>query len=66
MKWQRTNRSRTDYNDAPAQGQKAFDKPARLPAANLLYPSLRAKKYDERARISGRPASPRAGVHPKG
>ncbi len=27
--------------------QKAFDKQARLLAANLLHPSLHAKKFDE-------------------
>ena len=47
MKWQHSDRSEQDYQSAPLRIQKAFDKQARLLAANLLHPSLRAKKYDE-------------------
>ena len=47
MKWQHSNRSEQDYNDAPLKMQKAFDKQARLLAHNLLYPSLHAKKFSE-------------------
>jgi hypothetical protein len=35
------------YDDAPPQVQKAFDKQAKLLANNLRHPSLHAKKYDE-------------------
>jgi len=35
------------YQDAPANVQKAFDKQAKLLLQNLRHPSLRAKKYDE-------------------
>src|SRR5260370_25355620 len=47
MKWQHSVRSQEDYASAPAKIQRAFDKQVRPLAANLLYPSLRAKKYDE-------------------
>ena len=47
MKWQHSNRSRSDYLNAPAQIQKAFNKQVRLLAENLSHPSLRAKKYNE-------------------
>lgn len=47
MNWQHSDRSKKDYRQAPAEIQKAFDKQARLLAANLQHPSLRAKKYDE-------------------
>jgi len=47
MKWQHTIRSKQDYEDAPPAVRRAFDKMVRLLASNLLYPSLRAKKYDE-------------------
>jgi mRNA interferase RelE/StbE len=36
-----------DYQNAPARVQKAFDKQARILAANLLHPLLHAKKYSE-------------------
>ena len=49
MKWQHTDRSKDDYDQAPTSVQKAFDKQVRLRANNLLYPSLHAKKYDETA-----------------
>ena len=47
MKWRHSNRSEKDYKDAPLRIQNAFDKQARLLAANLLHPSLHAKKFDE-------------------
>jgi plasmid maintenance system killer protein len=47
MRWQHTLRSKADYDNASRNVQKAFDKQVRLLAANLLYPSLHAKKYDE-------------------
>ena len=47
MNWQHSDRSKKDYRQAPTAIQKAFDKQARLLAANLHHPSLRAKKYDE-------------------
>jgi mRNA interferase RelE/StbE len=47
MKWQHSNRSGRDYANAPLSVQRAFDKQARLLAASLSHPSLRAKKYDE-------------------
>jgi hypothetical protein len=47
MKWQHTDRSKADYDNLQPNIQKAFDKQVRLLAANLLHPSLRAKKYDE-------------------
>ncbi len=47
MKWQHSNRSKEDYNNALARVQKAFDKQARLLTTNLLHPSLHAKKYSE-------------------
>ena len=47
MKWQHSDRSKADYNNAPWIVQKAFDKQARLLAENLLHPSLRAKKFSE-------------------
>jgi plasmid maintenance system killer protein len=47
MRWQHTDRSKQDYDDAPAKIRKAFDKQVSLLAANLSHPSLRAKKFDE-------------------
>jgi mRNA interferase RelE/StbE len=47
MKWQHSDRSKKDYDGLQSNIRKAFDKQARLLANNLLYPSLRAKKYDE-------------------
>jgi len=47
MKWQHSNRSKQDYNDAPLNIQKAFDKQARLLAENLRHPSIQAKKIDQ-------------------
>jgi mRNA-degrading endonuclease RelE of RelBE toxin-antitoxin system len=35
------------YSEAPLQVRKAFDKQAKLLAANLRHPSLHAKKYNE-------------------
>jgi mRNA-degrading endonuclease RelE of RelBE toxin-antitoxin system len=35
------------YDDAPLQVQKAFDKQAKLLLNNLRHPSLHAKKYDQ-------------------
>ena len=47
-----------NYNKAPANVQRAFDKQSSLLIQNLRHPSLRAKKYDERqnlwqARVTG-------------
>jgi mRNA interferase RelE/StbE len=47
MNWAHTRRSEKDYQEAPPEVQKAFDKQAQLLAHNLRHPSLRAKKYDE-------------------
>jgi plasmid maintenance system killer protein len=47
VNWQHSNRSKADYRHAPKRIQKAFDKQAQFLAANLLHPSLHAKKYDE-------------------
>ena len=47
MKWQHSDRSKQDYDGLQHAIKKAFDKQARLLAANLLHPSLHAKKYDE-------------------
>lgn len=47
MKWQHSDRSAADYNDATPAIQKAFDKQARILAVNLRHPSLQAKKVDE-------------------
>ncbi len=47
MKWQHPARSKKDYDNLEQKIQKTFDKQARLLAANLHHPSLRAKKYDE-------------------
>jgi hypothetical protein len=47
MNWAHTRRSEKDYQEAPPEVQKAFDKQAQLLAQNLRHPSLRAKKYDE-------------------
>ena len=47
MRWQHSNRSKQDYNDAPLNIQKAFDKQARVLAENLRHPSIHAKKIDE-------------------
>ncbi len=47
MKWQHSNRSKQDYNDAPLNIQKAFDKQTRLLAENLRHPSIKAKKIDQ-------------------
>lgn len=35
------------YQAAPPEVQRAFDKQAKLLVQNLRHPSLRAKKYDE-------------------
>jgi mRNA-degrading endonuclease RelE of RelBE toxin-antitoxin system len=47
MKWQHSNRSKTDYDNLQPNIRKAFDKQVRFLAANQLHPSLHAKKYDE-------------------
>jgi hypothetical protein len=47
MKWQHSDHSKKDYDGLRPNIRKAFDKQARLLAADLLHPSLRAKKYDE-------------------
>ena len=47
MKWQHSNRSEADYNNASLRIQKVFDKQVRLLAENLRHPSLRAKKFSE-------------------
>ena len=51
MKWQHSNRSEVDYNNAPLRIQKVFDKQVRLLAGNLLHPSLHAKKFSESKNI---------------
>jgi len=45
MKWQHSDRSKKDYDGLQPNIRKAFDKQAHLLAANLLHPSLHAKKY---------------------
>jgi mRNA interferase RelE/StbE len=47
MKWQHSDLSEEDYQNAPLRIQKAFDKQIRLLTVNILHPSLHAKKYDE-------------------
>lgn len=47
MKWQHSGRSKADYDGLQPSIKKAFEKQVRLLAANLLHPSLHAKKYDE-------------------
>jgi hypothetical protein len=47
MKWQHSGRSKEDYDGLLPNIRKAFDKQARLLAADLLHPSLCAKKYNE-------------------
>ena len=47
VKWQHSDRSEEDYQNALARVQKAFEKQARILTANLLHPSLHAKKYSE-------------------
>lgn len=47
MRLRYTKRFRDQYQSAPQEVQKAFDKQVRLLAENLRHPSLRAKKYDE-------------------
>ena len=42
-----SERSQAALNGSPSSVRKAFYKQARLLAANLHHPSLRAKKYDE-------------------
>ena len=51
MKWLHTERSRQDYQSAPPEIRKAFEKQVRLLAHNLRHPSLRAKKYHEAAGV---------------
>ena len=41
------NRAIDALTDAPRSVQKAFDKQLRFLVANLQYPSLHAKKYNE-------------------
>ena len=40
-------RFQKQYDDAPPNVQKAFDKQVKLLLENVRHPSLRAKKYDE-------------------
>jgi mRNA interferase RelE/StbE len=40
-------RFQTQYDQAPANVRKAFDKQVKLLVENVRHPSLRAKKYDE-------------------
>ncbi len=47
MRLRYTRRFRDQYQSAPQEVQKAFDKQVRLLAENFRHPSLRAKKYDE-------------------
>jgi hypothetical protein len=51
MNIRRTTHFDRCYNKAPENIQAAFDKQARLLLQNLRHPSLRAKKYNERAGI---------------
>jgi mRNA-degrading endonuclease RelE of RelBE toxin-antitoxin system len=44
-----SERAIESLRDAPAHVRRAFEKQLRFLAANLLHPSLRAKKYDESA-----------------
>ena len=40
-------RFQTQYDEAPPNVRKAFDKQVKLLVENVRHPSLRAKKYDE-------------------
>ncbi len=40
-------RFQRQYDDAPQNVRKAFDKQVKLRLENLRHPSLQAKKYDE-------------------
>jgi len=42
-----SDRAIESLKEAPRSVQRAFDKQLRFLLANLLHPSLRAKKYDE-------------------
>ena len=42
-----SDRAIESLKDAPRNVQRAFDKQLRFLVANLLHPSLHAKKYDE-------------------
>ena len=44
-----SDRAINALKDAPGNVRRAFDKQLRFLVANLQYPSLRAKKYDESA-----------------
>jgi mRNA-degrading endonuclease RelE of RelBE toxin-antitoxin system len=47
MKVVLSDRAVESLKDAPASVQRAFEKQLRFLMANLLHPSLPAKKYDE-------------------
>ena len=47
MQFHYTERFRRQYEGAPREVQRAFDRRAALLIENLRHPSLRAKKYDE-------------------
>ena len=49
MKLRFTERADKDYASLPPTVRKAFAKQLRFLLANLMHPSLRAKKYDEGA-----------------
>jgi mRNA-degrading endonuclease RelE of RelBE toxin-antitoxin system len=49
MKLRFTERADKDYARLPPAVRKAFAKQLRFLLANLMHPSLRAKKYDEAA-----------------
>lgn len=51
MRWQHTEDSRADFNTAPKQIQRAFEKQADFLIHNLRHPSLHAKKFDESGNI---------------
>ena len=47
MRLHYTDRFLKDYAQAPLSIQRAFDRKAAFLTANILHPSLRAKKYNE-------------------
>ena len=51
MKLLYSPRFERQYDEAPEDVQRAFDKQARLLLGNIRHPSLRAKKYDEASDI---------------
>ena len=47
MRYHHTGRAREQFENAPSEIQRAFQKQARLLIRDLRHPSLHAKKYDE-------------------